>query len=85
MDGSDADVLMRMRDQVDNFEKKIGQDKDDKVNDGNNYKGMMRAEDYKKRREEVLGVRVRGWGKGRRHGRTLPIGDLRAGVVDKII
>ena len=54
MDGSDADVLMRMRDQVDNFEKKIGQDKDDKVNDGNNYSGMLSAADYKKRRAEVL-------------------------------
>ena len=29
--------------------------RDERVNDGNNYKGMMRAEDYKKRREEVLG------------------------------
>ena len=54
MDGSDADVLLRMRDQADNFEKKVGKDKDDKVNDGNNYSGMLSAADYKKRRAEVL-------------------------------
>lgn len=53
MDGSDDDVLLRMREQADNFEVKVD-DKDDKVNDGNNYKGMMSAADYKKRRAEVL-------------------------------
>ena len=53
MDGSDADVLLRMRDQADNFEAKTDS-KDDKLNDGNNYRGMMSAEDYKKRRAEVL-------------------------------
>jgi hypothetical protein len=53
MDGSDADVLLRMRDQADNFEKKSDM-RDDKLNDGKNYAGMMSNEDYKKKRAEVL-------------------------------
>ena len=54
MDGTDDDVLLRMRENAGSFEAQSDR-RDERVNDGNNYKGMMRAEDYKKRREEVLG------------------------------
>ena len=54
MDGTDEDVLARMHEQAGSFETQSDR-RDERVNDGNNYKGMMRAEDYKKRREEVLG------------------------------
>ena len=53
MDGTDEDVLLRMRDQADNFEGQTDR-RDDKVNDGKNYAGMMSNEDYKKRRQEIL-------------------------------
>mmetsp|Transcript_41680 Transcript_41680/g.109935 ORF Transcript_41680/g.109935 Transcript_41680/m.109935 type:complete len:143 (-) Transcript_41680:291-719(-) len=49
----DAAVLMRIREQGGAFEHR--QDfSDEKLNDGNNYKGLMKASDYKKRRIEVL-------------------------------
>ena len=54
MEGSDADIIMRMREQAGSFEAQTN-NKDDRVNDGNNYKGLMKADDYKKRRVEVLG------------------------------
>lgn len=53
MDGTDAEVIERMREQAGAFEHQSDK-KDDRVNDGNNYKGLMNAADYKKRRVEVL-------------------------------
>ena len=53
MDGSDADVLERMRDNAGAFEAQQDH-KDNKVNDGENYKGMMSVADYRKKRQEVL-------------------------------
>ena len=53
MEGTSDEVLYRMREQADAFESQTDR-RDDKVNDGNNYKGVMSAADYKKRRLEVL-------------------------------
>mmetsp|Transcript_46781 Transcript_46781/g.77476 ORF Transcript_46781/g.77476 Transcript_46781/m.77476 type:complete len:138 (-) Transcript_46781:366-779(-) len=47
-----AEVIERMREQAGAFEHM--QDRtDDRVNDGNNYRGLMNVKDYKKKREEV--------------------------------
>ena len=48
-----AQVLLRIREQAGAFEHQADRS-DDKVNDGSNYKGLMQASDYKKRRIEVL-------------------------------
>ena len=53
MDGTDEDVLLRMRENAGAFEAQSDM-KDAKVNDGENYRGMMSAADYRKRRQEVL-------------------------------
>ena len=50
---SDADVLLRIQDQGAAFAHQADRS-DDKVNDGDNYKGVLSAADYKKRRVEVL-------------------------------
>ncbi len=53
MDGSDAEVLERCREQAGSFENM--QDRsDERLNDGNNYKGLMSRDAYVKKREEVL-------------------------------
>lgn len=54
MDGTDADVLERMRDNAGSFER-MQDTSDIKLNDGNNYKGLMTMDDYKKKRGEVIG------------------------------
>ena len=53
MDGSDADILERMRDNAGGFEAQSN-NQDDKVNDGNHYRGLMSVADYKSKRTEVL-------------------------------
>lgn len=48
-------VLLRIREQGGAFEAAGSASRaDDKLNDGNNYKGMMALADYKRRRTEVL-------------------------------
>uniref|UniRef100_A0A7S2BSL0 Uncharacterized protein n=1 Tax=Haptolina brevifila TaxID=156173 RepID=A0A7S2BSL0_9EUKA len=53
MDGTDAEVLDRIRDQAGAFESQTDM-KDAKVNDGNQYKGLLNVQDYKKRRAEAM-------------------------------
>ena len=50
---SDADILDRLREQATAFQSQTDFN-DARVNDGNNYKGLMNAADYKRRRLEVL-------------------------------
>ena len=52
---SPPQVLARIREQGGAFEhQSASSTKADKVNDGNNYKGLMHLGDYKRKREEVL-------------------------------
>eukprot|EP00966_Prymnesium_polylepis_P207413 4804461-Prymnesium_polylepis.1 len=44
-------------DNADAFEK-MSDSTDDRVNDGNNYKGLMKASDYKAKREAVVAGNV---------------------------
>ena len=53
MDGTDEDVLERIQEQGTSFEPMSNKD-DEKLNDGNNYKGLMSRDDYKRKRQEVL-------------------------------
>lgn len=53
MDGTDADVLEQIQQQSGAFEHM--QDRaDEKLNDGNNYAGLMSRDDYKRKRAELL-------------------------------
>ena len=55
MDGSDADVLDRMRDNAGSFEAAgTASLVDERVNDGNNYRGLMSVADYKNKRTEII-------------------------------
>ena len=49
---SQTDVLARIREQGSAFEHMTDRT-DEKINDGSNYAGLMRPEDYKKKRVEV--------------------------------
>ena len=53
MDGTDQDVLERMRDNAGAFEAQSNK-VDERVNDGANYAGLMSVGDYKKKRTEIL-------------------------------
>jgi hypothetical protein len=50
---TDEDVLARIREQGTAFEHQTDL-RDDKLNDGNNYRGLMQNAEYKQRRIEVL-------------------------------
>mmetsp|Transcript_23368 Transcript_23368/g.39913 ORF Transcript_23368/g.39913 Transcript_23368/m.39913 type:complete len:135 (+) Transcript_23368:107-511(+) len=52
MDGTDEEVLERMRDNAGGFEKMTDR-KDERLNDGNNYKGLMKASAYREKRAEM--------------------------------
>lgn len=49
---SDADVLIRLQDQADNFERMVDKT-DDRINDGNNYRGLMNPKDYVAKRAQM--------------------------------
>lgn len=49
---SDADVIGRMQEQADNFERMVDKT-DDRVNDGNNYRGLMNPKDYVAKRAQM--------------------------------
>ena len=49
---ADADVIGRMQEQADNFERMVDKT-DDRVNDGNNYRGLMNPKDYVAKRAQM--------------------------------
>ena len=53
MDGTDQDVLERMRENAGAFEVQANK-ADERLNDGNNYRGLMSVDDYKAKRTEIL-------------------------------
>ncbi|KAL1529638.1 hypothetical protein AB1Y20_000580 [Prymnesium parvum] len=57
MDGTDEEIIERMRDNAEAFEQ-MTDNTDDRVNDGNNYRGLMKASEYKAKREAVVAGNV---------------------------
>ena len=52
MEGTVEDVLERVQLQAGSFER-MSDKKDERLNDGNNYKGLMDVHAYKKKRQEM--------------------------------
>tara|TARA_B110001452_G_scaffold258758_1_gene254337 strand:+ start:448 stop:669 length:222 start_codon:yes stop_codon:yes gene_type:complete len=49
---TDGDIIGRMQEQADNFERMVDKT-DDRINDGNNYRGLMNPKDYVAKRAQV--------------------------------
>ena len=49
---TDGDIIGRMQEQADSFERMVDKT-DDRINDGNNYRGLMNPKDYVAKRAQV--------------------------------